>query len=201
MTISVYADPSGNYATMSIGGSEKFRLNSDGTATLDGAPVQRMLNLGTKTTTSGTAIDFSPGDGTGIPSWAKKITVMFNGVSTNGAGNYLVQLGTSGGVVTAGYANAGTFIVGSAAGTNSVVTTGVLVASSAATNAITGMTAMVSMGNNVWLSNGIVGMPGSFTLHFAGSASPGAAVTSVRITTVNGTDVFDAGSVSVLVEG
>ena len=104
MTISVYADPSGNYATMSIGGSEKFRLNSDGTATLGGVPVQRMLNLGTKTTTSGTAIDFSSGDGTGIPSWAKKITVMLNGVSTNGNGSVTIYLGANGSLETSGYA-------------------------------------------------------------------------------------------------
>jgi len=40
--------------------------------------------------TSGTSIDF-----TSIPSWVKRITVMFNGVSTNGSSNLLVQLGTS----------------------------------------------------------------------------------------------------------
>ena len=30
----------------------------------------------------------------GIPSWAKRITVMFNGVSTNGTSQYQIQLGT-----------------------------------------------------------------------------------------------------------
>ena len=47
--------------------------------------------------TSGTAIDF-----TGIPSWVKRITVMFNGVSTNGTSNLLLQIG-AGSVTTSGY--------------------------------------------------------------------------------------------------
>ena len=58
------------------------------------------LTLGTaQASTSGTAIDF-----TGIPSWVKRVTVMFNGVSTNGTSLVQIQLGTSGGVEATGYA-------------------------------------------------------------------------------------------------
>ena len=49
--------------------------------------------------TSGTSIDF-----TGIPSWAKRITVMFNGVSTNGTSQQLIQIG-SGSVNATGYSS------------------------------------------------------------------------------------------------
>jgi len=45
--------------------------------------------------TSGTSIDF-----TSIPSWVKRVTVMFAGVSTNGTGSYLIQIGDSGGIET-----------------------------------------------------------------------------------------------------
>lgn len=48
-------------------------------------------------TTSGTSIDF-----TGIPSWAKKITVMFSAVSTNGTSPIQVQIG-AGSVSNSGY--------------------------------------------------------------------------------------------------
>ena len=48
-------------------------------------------------TTSGTSIDF-----TGIPSWVKVITLILNGVSMNGVGNFLVQIG-SGSIETSGY--------------------------------------------------------------------------------------------------
>ena len=47
--------------------------------------------------TSGTSIDF-----TSIPSWVKRITVMFNGVSTNGTSQVQIQLG-AGSVTTTGY--------------------------------------------------------------------------------------------------
>ena len=47
--------------------------------------------------TSGTSIDF-----TSIPSWVKRVTVMFNGVSSNGASQKLIQIG-SGSVTTTGY--------------------------------------------------------------------------------------------------
>jgi len=57
------------------------------------------LVLGTaQASTSGTAIDF-----TGIPSWVKRITVMFSGVSTNGTNLIDIQLGDSGGIETTGY--------------------------------------------------------------------------------------------------
>lgn len=197
MTVSVYADPSGDYATMSIGGSEKFRLNSDGTATLGGVPVQRMLTLGTKVTTSGLAVDF-----TGIPSWAKKITVMLNGVSTNGAANWLVQLGTSGGLISTGYVNASSYILSTpASGVNTPVTSGFQIASSGAANVCTGVLGCYLMGGDIWVSTGVIGHPGVFTLHTTASVALGAPISRVRLTTDNGTDTFDAGSISVYVEG
>ena len=55
--------------------------------------------------TSGTSIDF-----TNIPSWVKRITLMFNGVSTSGTSNYLIQIGDSGGVATTGYTAASSTI-------------------------------------------------------------------------------------------
>jgi hypothetical protein len=54
--------------------------------------------------TSGTSIDF-----TGIPSWVKRITVMFRGVSTNGSSNYLIQIG-AGSVTSSGYLGASSTI-------------------------------------------------------------------------------------------
>ena len=51
--------------------------------------------------TSGTSITF-----TGIPSWVKRITVMYAGLSSNGSSDFLVQLGTSGGFTTSGYLGA-----------------------------------------------------------------------------------------------
>ncbi|WP_334625633.1 hypothetical protein [Rhizobium johnstonii] len=56
------------------------------------------LVSGTVVAASGTAIDF-----TSIPSWAKRITVSFEGISTSGTTGVSLQLGDSGGVETSGY--------------------------------------------------------------------------------------------------
>jgi hypothetical protein len=53
--------------------------------------------------TSGTSLDF-----TSIPSWVKRITVMFNGVSMSSFNNWLIQLG-SGSVQTSGYVGQGVY--------------------------------------------------------------------------------------------
>ena len=51
-----------------------------------------VISAGTSVaSTSGTSIDF-----TSIPSWVKRITVILNGVSTNGGDVPQIQLGTSG---------------------------------------------------------------------------------------------------------
>jgi len=42
---------------------------------------------GTAVTASGTSVDF-----TGIPSWVKRITVVFNGTSLNASGSIIVQI-------------------------------------------------------------------------------------------------------------
>ena len=73
---------------------------------LDGSNLTTggVINAGTAVaSTSGTAITF-----TGIPSTAKRITVMFNGVSTNGSSDLLLQIG-SGSVTTTGYSCQGVY--------------------------------------------------------------------------------------------
>ena len=59
------------------------------------------LTLETAKSATSTSVDF-----TGIPSWVKRVTVMFDGVSTNGASNCLVQIG-AGSVTTSGYISTG----------------------------------------------------------------------------------------------
>lgn len=59
------------------------------------ALLEQPITQGTaQNTTSGTTSDF-----TGIPSWAKKIIVMINGISTSAVSStFMLQLGTSGGI-------------------------------------------------------------------------------------------------------
>lgn len=168
-----------------------------------GAPVPRMLLLPAKATTSGTAIDFSPSDGTGIPSWAKKVTVNLRRVSTAGVSLLLLQVGTASGVVVTGYAGA----VLAAQGTNNSTTgansTGIKLNESAgvATDSYSGSITLVLDGLN-WVATGtLAGNTSARTMSTVADGTVVSALDRVRLTTVNGTDVFDAGSINILVEG
>jgi len=145
--------------------------------------------------TSGTSIDF-----TGLPSWIKRITVMYAGVSTNGTSTLILQLGTSSGVVTSGYVGAMSYDAGRA-----IYTTGIGIHNNASASGIGNGTTQVSLlGSNTWVGSGTVGCTGAGTGETYSSGSYialGGTLDRVRITTVGGTDTFDAGSVNILYEG
>jgi hypothetical protein len=144
-------------------------------------------------TTSGTSFDF-----TGIPSWAKRITVMFNGVSTNGASVVQVQLG-SGTFTTSGYL--GSIQYSAAASAN--LTTGFKTEDSAGAAYIrNGIIVLTNLNTTTWsgaintgLSNQVAAYIGGGSVVISGTLD------RIRITTVNGTDTFDAGSINVMWEG
>jgi hypothetical protein len=149
--------------------------------------------------TAGTSIDF-----TGIPSWAKRVTVMFNGVSTNGTSNLQIQVG-AGSVTTSGYSSVSSATGG---GTNitptAVVTSGMVIRNetNAGAGLLSGIIHLTNITGNTWVSshtfcdtgNARVGMGG-------GNIALSGTLDRVRITTVNGTDTFDAGSINILYEG
>ena len=148
-------------------------------------------------TTSGTSKDF-----TGIPSWVKRITVMFSGVSTSGTSVPLVQIGSSGGVETTGYLGTTSFFSGTgAASSNS--TTGVRLdnGGEAATNIRQGSIVICNLTGNTWTFSGSVGLSDltrSCVVSYSKALS--GVLDRIRITTVNGTDTFDAGSINILYE-
>jgi len=153
------------------------------------------LILGTaQASTSGTSIDF-----TSIPSWVERITVMFNGVSVSGTSNPLIQLGTGSTSYTAtGYLGTAVNYLGSGA-TNP--TTGFAIASALAANLLSGHLILTNVSGNIWIASGVFGTSNTaFAAYTAGNISLAAALTAVRITTVNGTDTFDAGSINILYE-
>jgi hypothetical protein len=144
-------------------------------------------------TTSGTSIDF-----TGIPSWVKRITVMFNGVSTNGLSNYQIQIG-DGSINTTGYSSVGTGM--DATGVSiTAYTTGFGIRSTSATYAISGSVVLTLVSSNIWVANGVLSTSLPFTFTTSGTKTLSGVLDRVRITTVNGTDTFDAGSINILYE-
>ena len=146
--------------------------------------------------TSGTSIDF-----TGIPSWAKRITVMLNGTSTNGTSNYLVQIG-SGSVTSSGYASGSFSVDGTNAAGASTSTAGFLTARVVTAAALfTGSIVISNIAGNTWVESGsLTNVSAGWGTTSTGSLALGGVLDRVRITTVNGTDTFDAGSINILYE-
>ena len=147
--------------------------------------------------TSGTSIDF-----TGIPSWVKRITVMFSGVSTNGTSGWLVQVGDSGGIENTGYTSSA-FIIATTGSNGVNSTAGYVVFFDNASYAFSGKMVLDNITSNTWVSSHTIGSGTSLTglTGFGGgSKATSATLDRVRITTVNGTDTFDAGSINILWE-
>lgn len=167
--------------------------------TISGTPVMSasVITSGTANTSlSGSAIDF-----TGIPSWVKRVTVMFNGVSTNGTSNILVQIG-SGSVTTSGYNSAGAGCVNAAAPALGVSTAGFIIYNDTATDVRNGHIVITLMGSNLYSSSHILG--GSSTRNVAwwgaGVVTLTGSLDRVRITMSNGTDAFDSGAINIFYE-
>jgi hypothetical protein len=157
-------------------------------------------------TVSSTTITVVGLDFLSIPSWVKRITVMFVGVSTSGTSNIMIQIGDSGGVETTGYACNGTSLATSTIGTANFTTGFVMgdTASFAAAATHSGWYTLTLQDStsNAWAGFGMVAAVGQVHNKIgAGSkaVSPGP-LDRVRITTVNGTDTFDAGSINILYE-
>jgi hypothetical protein len=166
-----------------------------GTMAQGGITGSATITAKTAVSASGTSIDF-----TSIPSWVRRITVMFTGVSTSGTSNLLIQLGDSGGIETTGYtSNAGGY--GSAA----VASTIGLLLNQQNTAAATwsGMQVITLVSGNTWSSVSTLSNGGTGTTSLqmsAGTKALSDTLTQVRVTTVNGTDTFDAGTINILYE-
>ena len=163
-----------------------------GTNTLTLQAATATMSVNTLSTavpsTSGTSIDF-----TALPSWVKRITVMFSGVSTNNTSNYLIQLGTgSTTFTTSGY-------VSSCRSATS--TAGFLIVDGpTAASLVSGAITLTNFSGNTWVSSGVLQISGGGAYYSSGVIALAAQLTAVRITSVT-PDTFDAGSVNILYEG
>lgn len=157
------------------------------------AQMQRITQGTAVASTSGTSIDY-----TGLPAWVKRITVMFNGVSTNSTSNFLIQLG-AGSVVNTGYITRTLYFQGAAlSGTNG--TTGFVIANYAAANSATGSIVFTLLTANTWIGNGYFADSGANATSVGGSIALSGTLDRVRITSAT-PDTFDAGTVNILYEG
>ena len=174
---------------------QSLQTNGSGTlswATGGGVTMTRATAVNT---TSGTSIDF-----TSIPSWVKRITIMFDAVSTNGTSYKQVQLGDSGGIETTGY-NAGAVDLQNYYTITSGIPIGINYISNS-TDAVYGQIILTNLTGNTWTCDGGIFQSGyNVACSIAGSKTLSATLDRVRLTTINGTDTFDAGTVNIIYEG
>ncbi len=197
-TFTVEPPNSNTSRTITLPDASTTLVGTDATQTLTNKTIQGgALTLDTAKTATGTAVDF-----TGIPSWVKRVTVIFNGVSLSGTSSILVQLGTSGGIVSTGYDACSYIFEG---GSNAAVpsTAGFPVCLQSGTRVVAGglMTLQVVSGN-IWIASlGGGASPSSRAFAGGGNVTLSATLDRIRITTVNGTDTFDAGTINIMYEG
>ena len=151
------------------------------------------ITLGTEVaSTSGTSIDF-----TSIPAGVRKITIMLVGVSTNGTSNLLIQIGDVGGIEVTGYSSGASNAAGSVSATS---TAGFLfTVNNAAADVASGPLTLYLEDSTgfTWVFGGEVFLDPNPLNHGYGSKSLSAELDRVRVTTVNGTDAFDAGAINI----
>ena len=177
------ADTSGTLELQSAG-TTKLTITSTG--------AYGQLVSGTAVaSTSGTSIDF-----TSIPSWVKRISVLFNAVSTNGSSLVEVRIG-SGSITSSGYVS-----YGSAGASNMSTTTGFLTTyAMAASYSMSGKVEICLVSGTTYIASGTLGLVPLNGNISGGTVTLGGVLDRVRITTVGGTDTFDAGSINILYEG
>lgn len=156
------------------------------------------ITSGTAVSASGTSVNF-----TGIPSWAKRITVVMQTISTNGSSNYLIRIGNTT-VTASGYASVMNYVnpgANSCTG-NSDATGFILTKDIGASTSFTATCTIVLLSSGFYVfnfvGNGGVGGAGFFG---SGLLNLGSTLNLVRLTTINGTDTFDAGTINILYEG
>lgn len=153
------------------------------------------LNAASVGAVSGTTIAI-----TGIPSWAKRITIITSGLSTNGSSDLRLLIGDSGGLELSGYTSNNGYY-GPASQDVMASTDGFVSNKGVAADSVNQIWTLMNVSGNLWVCSMNGTSTGNFALHTAGSKTLSGTLTHLQLTTVSpGTDTFDAGSVKVYYE-
>jgi len=147
--------------------------------------------------TTNTFIDFED-----VPTWARRITVLFDGVRSNSSSSRLVQLGTSAGFINTGYLSYWVYAANNVVtGSNSTAGFGLWNGGSNDINYVT-MTITNVTGNN-WLSThhgGFWNGGSNFGQAGGGRVTILDVITRIRVIMVNTAEIFTAGTINVVYE-
>ena len=178
-------------------GTADQAMVTDGTGALSFASRSRLVRTTAVATTSGTSIDF-----TGIPNWVRRITVVFTSVSTTGTSPVQIQLGDSGGFETTGYTGTAVAIVSTNSLNIASYTSGAVLIGILDTTVRSGSMVITNINGTQWQFSSINANDDVGYLGWTSAIKTlSATLDRVRLTTINGTDTFDAGLVNIIYEG
>lgn len=175
---------------------QRNAANTAWVALVDAIAVRPLTSGTVVATTSGTSIDF-----TSIPSWVKRITIMLNGVSmAAGTSPLAVQIG-SGSIQTTGYVAGGTRTLnGSATAATSSTAAFPLYGWGSAATTMSGHLTLTNVSGNIWVASHSCHESTPASISGGGVVTLSGVLDRVRLTSIAGTDTFDAGSVNILYE-
>ena len=158
---------------------------------------EKLTRATSQTTTSGNTKDFND-----IPSWVKRITIQFQGVSLNAAGIVRVQIGDSGGLETTGYVGTSALV----AFHSYSITNGIGVDFNSNTLAFTGHLILENISGNMWVSSHTFGASSGYVVIGGAYKELSATLDRLQIAATDtagatsGSISFDAGSVNIFYE-
>lgn len=168
-------------------------LVSNGTTWVSGSKFTQGTAI---TLTNQASVDFT------VPTWVKRIIVMWTSMSSNGTSDYLIQLGSSSGVTTTGYVSHSTSVNTTSASVAS--TSGYIIrARDGASDVLGGMMTLCNLTGNTWVSNLMCYIQGTNNDVGAGQVTLPNPVTTVRLTFDPGSGsstFYDAGTINVMYE-
>jgi hypothetical protein len=203
--------------TMSVGGSERLRVGTAGQLGIGGANYGTSgqvltsggsgaapswvtpagITSGTAVSASGTSIAF-----TSIPSSVKRISLLFNATETNGAANAYVQLGTGGTPTTSGYLSTFSRVWSSVNRYDS--TDAFLIPIDNDGMVLSGIITFANISGNTWICSGVVAQTNgggtTMSMQGGGTVTLGGVLNYLRVTTANGTDSYNAGTLNIFWE-
>lgn len=166
------------------------------------AKLAQPLTQGAAKTASGTAVDFSSADGTGVPSWARRVTVILNGVSRS---QEYIQFRLGDSVVKAsGYAVSASSVTTANAVTSVSHSGGFIVhttmAGSIGVFLFSGSITFTNVSGNTWVGSGVfAGTGGAGTAVVAGTVTLDGPLAQVRIRDSN-SGTLGSGTINILYE-
>jgi hypothetical protein len=181
---------------IAVGGTTELTVNSTaavfaGTVADATATLRPFVNATAVALTTQSTVDFND-----IPSWVKKISVVFFAVSLSGTDRPLIQLGTG----TSGspsFTASGYQSYTSEGGATS--TAGFIIGGASAGDARYGTLYIINQDGNKWVASGILNSSTSTAYSHIGQVTLGSALTQLRLTRT-GTNTFDAGNINILYE-